>query len=287
MTINLPFSSLNKGMWMREISKFSRCASAGAYRDFNVVIKLPVELNKKNIEPFHIVTLACLMQQIKKNGCGKGSLTCSNDLLVYLKDELHINDFFISEASSTVFNTDSLWNIHNSYINMYSQHIAEFLHKNYYLTRDPSALKVILDELYSNIADHAMANGVAYSFIKYEESTQRIQIAFCDFGIGIPQSLKKANIGIESNFIEEATKIGVSAHSNSHNKGYGLNTVVSCISAAGHIIKIASGKEMFLSYGDGKNRTYKLDFEIPGTLIYFELPVSSFEELDLIDEFEI
>ncbi len=56
----------------------------------------------------------------------------------------------------------------------------------------------------------------------------------------------------------------------------------------GNVIRILSGYELFVSYGDGKNqRTWLTDFDFRGTLIYFDLPISSFEDADYFDDVEL
>lgn len=287
---NIEFSSHDKGQWIQEISKFTRNATQGLYKGKKTVIYLPLNLNKDTIEPLHIVTLACFIKLLKKTGSIEGSVIASENLITYMKDELKFSDFFsTNENLKTHLNfNDSLWNVIDAQILPYSNYISEYLQRKYFNDKDYSILKVCLDELFANIADHSKANGIAYSFIKFEENKNLIKVAFCDFGVGIPGSLKEAGIDINSNYIEEATKIGITSRSNPHNKGYGLDTVVSSITNSGHLIRIASGNELFLSHGKNKSfKTFKLDFEIPGTLIYFTLPVSSFEEIDIIDDFQL
>lgn len=286
----IEFSSQDKSQWMKEICNFTKNAKQGVYKGKKIIIYLPLVLDKETIEPFHIVTLACFIKLLKKSGTPQGSVIASENLISYMKEELNFSDYFTTNENlqTNVNFNDSLWNVIDTQILPYSNYISEYLRCKYFNDKDSSILKVCLDELFANIADHSKANGIAYSFIKFEENKNLIKVAFCDFGIGIPGSLKKAGININSNYIEEATKIGITSRSNPHNKGYGLDTVVSSITSSGHLIRIASGNELFLSHGKNKTyKTYKLDFEIPGTLVYFTLPVSSFEEIDIIDDFEL
>ena len=53
-------------------------------------------------------------------------------------------------------------------------------------------------------------------------------------------------------------------------------------------IRIMSGREFFYSdFASDYERTWNLDFEFSGTLIYFDLPVSGFDEADYLDEMEL
>lgn len=81
---------------------------------------------------------------------------------------------------------------------------------------------------------------------------------------------------------------GVTARSNTHNRGFGLDTVVSSLAGSDSVIKILSGTELYLSSGDGNiRRTWQADFDFEGTLIYFDMPISSFEDAYYVDNFEL
>lgn len=243
-----------------------------------------------HLNPVHLVTLACLVQYLRKNGFS-GRIQASSDLIAYFRDDLHLNDYFSSEVahvrSESNYNLN-LWRISTEHALMYSQHVSDYLKKTYFKNKDLSALKVVLDELYANIADHSESKGLAYSFIKYDEDKKIIKIAFCDFGIGIKASLIKGGTNVINEYIKAATVKGVSARSNSHNRGFGLDTVVSSVCGSKNAIRILSGTELFLSYGIEQNqRTWQTDFDFKGTLIYFDMPISTFEEDNYVDDFEL
>lgn len=171
---------------------------------------------------------------------------------------------------------------------MYSQYLSDYLKRTYFADKDLSSIKVVLDELYANISDHSESDGVAYSFVKYDIPGQLIKIAFCDFGIGIKASLLKGGSNIAREYVKAATMKGITAGSNSHNRGFGLDTVVSSLSGSGKKISILSGSELFVAYGDRNiQRTWQTGFDFRGTLIYFDMPISSFEDADYLDDYEL
>lgn len=70
---------------------------------------------------------------------------------------------------------------------------------------------------------------VLLSYIKYDEEEQKIHFAICDLGLGIPTTLRGAipDIGDDANALRKSLDIGVSAKSNKHNMGFGLDNVLS------------------------------------------------------------
>ncbi len=289
-TVTISFATSDTGNWVRLVSTEQQNVCNGKYEGLNICIDLTRNLTRNNLTPVHLVTLACLIQTIRKQGLS-GHIQANEDIISYLRDDLHLNEYFSSEIahikSESHYNLN-LWKVSNEHALMYSQHVADYLKRTYFDGLDLSTLKVVLDELYANIADHSESNGIAYSFIRYDENKHLIRIAFCDFGIGIKSSLLKGGNNIKSEFIRTATMKGVTAGSNTHNRGFGLDTVVSSLSGSDCAIKILSGNELFISNGDGNNqRTWLTDFNFAGTLIYFDMPISSFEEVDYMDNFEL
>lgn len=218
-----------------------------------MIINLPEDLFEQNVTPVHLVTLACLTILIRNSGIGKGLIKFPTGLTIYLSNILHLPAYFASNVahvrSESTYDLN-LWKITNQHYFLYSQHVADYIRNKYFNNKDLSGLKVVLDELYANISDHSKSNGIAYSYIKYDEENHNIRIAFCDFGIGIKNSLLDAGYVIKKDFIEYATRKGISAKTNSHNRGFGLDTVVSSLHDTNNTMKIVSGDELFISFGD-------------------------------------
>lgn len=284
------FDSIEKGKWIQRIAEEQTKIHNGLYRSAEATVKLCQDLTLDTLTPLHLVTLACFVQLLKKSGCLRGNIKANQDVIDHFIRDLHLPEYFSSATphvkSENEYNLN-LWKISSKHAATYSQHVADYLKRNYFVGKDLSGLKVVLDELYANIADHSEAD-IAYSFIKYDETEETIKIAFCDFGIGIKASLLKGGASAIENFIYAATLKGVTAKSNTHNRGYGLDTVVSSINDSGNLVRILSGNELFISYGSNANqRTWPLDFDFKGTLIYFDLPISSFEDADYLEDFEL
>lgn len=286
--VEFRFSNDGLGVWFNHISDFCNQIKEGL-QNKDVTILLPDNLNPLNLKPVHLVTLACLIASLSKTNYNSGRLRGPMEIINYLKDKIHFPEYFnaaVFHVKSEINYDLNLWKVSAEHSPMYSQKVAEYLRNKYFKNKDLSGLKVVLDELYANISDHSKSNGIAYSYIKYDEAEEKVNIAFCDFGVGIKASLASNNINVSENVIEYATRKGVSAKTNTHNRGFGLDTVVTSIFDTGNPIRIVSGNELFISYGDYQNfRTWHLNFEFPGTLIYFDLPIKSFEDLEYV-EFE-
>lgn len=286
--LNFLFKDERLGIWLANITDFCARIEKGL-ENANITVVLPDNLNPSTLKPVHLVTLACLITSLSQTKYKNGKIQGSEDIINYLRDKVHLPEYFDTNVFHVKGDNNydlNLWKVSSENSPIYSQKVAEYLRNRYFKNKDLSGLKVVLDELYANISDHSKSNGIAYSYIKYDEKEEKINIAFCDFGVGIRGSLESNNIKIDRNVIEYATRKGVSAKSNSHNKGFGLDTVVTSIFNTGNPIKIVSGNELFLSYGDYQNfRTWILEFYFPGTLIYFDLPINTFEDLEYV-EFE-
>lgn len=150
-------------------------------------------------------------------------------------------------------------------------------------------LKSCLTELYFNIFDHANANGIAFSYIYYDEIYEVIHIAICDFGKGISKTMREAfpDIVNDEKALLQAIKRGITARSNEHNAGFGLDNVISTLSDES-TLRIASNKAILICQKNDagiETKTFKLAFKLKGTLIYFDLPISSFEKSEINEEY--
>lgn len=284
--MELNFNNLSREEWLRSISDFANLKLCNR-SDVNLNIKLKTSLSE--LEPFHYVLLACLIHSLKENNC-KGNLDAgSPEAFEYLNKTLHLYEFFqknihyIKAEDKNIFN---LWKIIDSEKESYSQQIHDYLKNSFFKNKDLSSIKISLIETFYNIFDHAEANGNAYSFIKYEESTQKLHVAICDFGVGIAKSIQtKYNVKSDKEAIEIAIKVGTTIGSKLHNKGFGLDNIISALTHEDNLRIISNSGFLYVT---GKTRkTFDLDFCFNGTLIYFELSISAFEDFELNELFSL
>lgn len=287
--INITLNNLGIGKWIGSIADLQMKSAFGDFEGSDVVLNLS-GISIKQLLPVHIVSLSCLLKQLQNGGCRKVNIDGDEEMKSFIRDDLHLSEYFYAYTYYVEEGSDynlNLWKISPSHSLMYSQYVSDYLRRRYFENKDLSMLKVVLDELYANVADHSNSEGVAYSYIHYDIEKNTIKIAFCDFGIGIKESLNRGGTLIANEFIKSASQKGVTSRSNSHNRGFGLDTVISSVCNNGNSVRILSGNELLISYGKEINqKTWKLDFDFKGTLIYFDIPVSAFEDSDYMDCYE-
>jgi anti-sigma regulatory factor (Ser/Thr protein kinase) len=129
-------------------------------------------------------------------------------------------------------------------------------------------LEIIFFELFMNICQHSFDDS-GFAFISYDESNH-IKFVFSDLGIGIAQKIKSFFTDKEflsdAHAIEYATQDLVSTQTTKHNKGRGLNTLISIIAIYKANLEIICNHGKFIT---NSNRTILEDlmYFYQGTLI--------------------
>lgn len=119
--------------------------------------------------------------------------------------------------------------------------------------------------------------------------TKKDHIAICDYGKGIASTIRNAFPYEEkdSGALRKSLETGVSANSKPHNKGFGLDVVVSSLSE-NNSFRMVSNKGLLKLTKTKENLNcslYDLSFDFKGTLIYFELSTDIFPDNEELDEF--
>lgn len=277
----------NRSYWFNRIDEIREAVSS-CHDGENVEIRLDENILPASLKPWHIASLACLMEFIFQRTHAM-RLCGADDTERFFTGQLHLDRYFtgvphVDAFSPQIFN---LWKIEPRSALLYSSTLAEFFKRKYFKGRDVSLLQTMLDELYANVGDHARAGGVAYSYIHFDVEAQTINVASCDFGIGIVNSLKQASLrpAYGTSYIKHATLRGVSCRSNSHNAGFGLATVVECMAGSDHYLRIMSNDELYYHLhraDEAVERTFTLNFDFRGTLIEYRIAVSQFESEEIL-----
>lgn len=295
------YEQINKSQtlydWVAQISDI-RSRLCHVKSTDNIQFTLSEDIDIPYLQPVHIVTLACLLAY-SISITNRVILTAGKDVEIFLREDLHLEQYFsdtphIGAAQPSIFN---LWKVDNEQTFGYSHSLSAYLKRSFFKGKDLSAFTNALNELYANVADHADAKGIAYSYIHFDEKIGKINIAFCDFGIGIPSCLKKANItpAPECSYVQWATRLGVSAKSSQHNAGKGLDDVISSLPGKYDRLKILSENELFIvgekidANGECSRieRTLHQSFCFKGTLIHFEYDISELENEEIIGESDL
>lgn len=284
----IEFTSFNRRAWLKQISNIY-LEFAGDKPSVQICFSFSRVLGKDNMKPLHVVTFACLIHYLLSKG-HKVSQTKENaDLFDYVFNELNFAAYWSggknhveAVSSQNIFN---LWRIIESEKDLYAKQVEEYFKRNYFADKDLSAISISLVEAFYNVFDHADAKGNAFSIIYYDEPAHILSYAVADFGMGIPTSVRrfKAMPGNDSDLIKWAIKDNSTVHSTSRNKGFGMGNILSAAATA----RIFSEHGLLVKEED-EMHTYQIDeFSFPGTLIYLEIDLGTFEEEEILDTFTI
>lgn len=291
-TRSLFFESSSRGKWIYRVSDYVASLRPSPIDGDVIRLVFSSKIDVSSLEPTHIVTLACLIQFLHDLGY-KVLLDRSNETVhQFLWNEVRLSEYWRGKKNYTPAQDNTvcnLWRIVDSEKEMHSIRVHDYLQQHFFQHKDLTAVKNSLDEAYCNISDHAEARGNAFSFIKYDQGKEKLQVAVCDFGKGIAQSIRSCERYKSKQTDHEALWIaiqdGETVRSQSHNKGFGLGNIITSRCSEDDIFRLISNRGFI--YITGKLRkVFENNFNFPGTLIYYELSLSHFEDLDILSNFE-
>lgn len=239
----------------------------------------------------HIVTLACLIEHFSNKGLKVFIPSHSNELGDYLLSSLKFKEYWSSKRSYSVSadqNVLNLWHIKDSEKELYGVRVAEYFRKGSLANKDLSSLKQSILEACYNSLDHANAAGNAFSFIKFDSENLFLSIAVCDFGIGIPNSVRNVFHDLsDEQCLIKAMDVNFSTKSKPYNAGKGLDIIRSSVTKGNYFYLYSD--RAFLFSSDNSSRTGKLNFSFPGTLLIYEIDLSLCDDRDdeLLDDIQL
>lgn len=282
------FESADITSWLRIISENREC---GFCEGGDVSLRFE-HINDSDITPAHIVSLACLIEFLDRVGCSiKVPAIHTNMVSNYILNKLRFREYWSGNRRDHVGalqdNVLNLWRIVDNQKETYSFLVRDYLKRKFFQSKDLSAVQNSLIETYYNVFDHAQADDNAFTFVAFDEHTQKLHVATCDFGIGIATSVRKEIPAIESDrlAIERALEYKFTTKSKNHNKGMGLGNIKDACSM-NDMLTIISGSGVVEANVE-KVESYDNDFSFPGTLIYYSQTLSHFEEEEFLDNFEL
>ncbi len=245
-------------------------------------------ITRSNFEAYHIVTLSCILDYSKKLDIETWLAIEDNELNDYVFEDNHMRLYWSPREIETFSTPEekpyNLWRIDEKYCVNYAIALNTFFKHAYFTDKDLTGLNNCIAELFQNILDHAQANGTAFVSIEYKETEEVIDIAICDFGVGIPYTLK-SQFEKDTEALRNCLKTGVTAQTTKNNKGWGMHNIVSTMSG-NDIMHIVSNKAMLVKYNEKEEvEVYPLPFEFTGTLIYLTVSVHGFEQEEFIETF--
>lgn len=250
------------------------------------------------VMPYHLVSLSCLIEEYSNEGVEIHFKKNENRTQHYLR-KIEFFKYWRFDFDRTIYHslttnktTLCLWKIHYEMIYTYSQFAKQYFEANFIKDKNLDPLHISLSEIFNNIFDHSESVITGYSLTEYFPEKELFVIAVCDFGVGIP---KKINDYLESldekklessKALKRALEFGFSTKTKSHNRGFGLDTILSLMEALKGEILIISN-DVYYRKEAGKEPTIKImDISYPGTNIVIYLDASKLEHIEEQDQDE-
>ena len=281
--VDIEFSTAARGEWIQRIVESRELIEQGC-SELHILLRNAITLS--NFEPMHFVTLSCLIDIAKVRGALIWLTIEDEGLRTFVINDVRFTSYwrdrqipYYREPEQKSYN---LWRIKDTTYYNYTLALNTFFQNVYFKGKDLSGLNNCIAELFQNVFDHAEADGTAFSYIEYREDEGVICIAVCDFGKGIPATLRE-QYQEEKVALEKSLQSGVTAGSKKHNKGYGMQNIMSTMTPSDEM-RIISNHAMLYRH-DNQNATYDLDYNFKGTLLYVTIHIDSFVDEEIIDTF--
>lgn len=284
--LNINFNTSDFDKWLCYISN---TVALNIEPETNITLSFNGISDIDVITPEHIVSLACLIEHLDKQGCGIELENIDGNVVAkYLCEVLHFSEYWAGgknyvPAQDRVIS--NLWRITDSEKEIHSCRIHDYLKQNFFRQKDLSAVKNSLDEAYYNIFDHAQANGNAFSFVYFDNKLEKLHVAVCDLGIGIAKLVREniKEIKSDEEALKKALEYNFTTGSQRHNKGMGLGNIKDTCTENDFLV-IVSNRGKLISKSNNLE-TANNNFNFPGSLIYYELSLNHFDDEEIIDNF--
>lgn len=281
MDYTYTFKSLDKDSWLRTIVNIYEQIHHDGDR---VILEFSDEINSASLKPFHIVTYACLIQDLINRNCSVNQGRSNKEVANYIYYDLGLQYYWkgvnhVDVEDRSILN---LWRIIESEKDIYSRQVEEYFKNTFFTGKDTSRIQLSIVEAFYNVDDHAEANGNAFFFVLYDNNAKILSVAIADFGKGIATSVKEFDNSItkDEEALLRAIQEDFTVASTTHNKGKGLATIINCSDK----VCIISGSASLEAIKDHAV-AQSLGYEMPGTLIFFDIDLSNLEQEDILDEF--
>lgn len=283
----ISFESLDRGQWLRTIAEARHAVEIDPAQ--KVVLDITCLQNTSELQAVHLVTLACLIDDLTIRHKPVDLRTNTDETMRFFLEDLGLSQYFaqgknfVETKTETIFN---LWRINDSEKETRSAQVTEYLRKRFFQNKDLGPVQLSLVEAYYNIFDHADAAGNAWSYLVFNENRQKLSVAICDFGIGIAKKIRDhvSEIKNDADAIEKAMEDRFTTRSKERNGGWGLGSIRNACTEE-DVLRIVSHSGLLFVKRE-MVRKYSSNFSFPGTLIYYELSLSHFEDTEIMDIFE-
>lgn len=276
-------TSAKRKLWFEDIIKIRSLIRKG--KELHLTISSSI--NRNNFENYHIVTLSCLIDYTKKISENYVYLCIEDkDLKSYIFNDVRLRSYWKNEINTSYKIPENsrfnLWRLESEYYTGYTIALNDYFANVYFQGKDLAGLGNCISELFQNIIDHSEADGTAFFAIDYDEKKGVIDIAVCDFGVGIPHTLR-SQYKNSCEALQKCLIPGVTAGTQKHNRGFGMDNIASMMSEKDSM-HIVSNNAILLK-NSKKEIALPLPFDFRGTLIYMTISQESFEDIEYIEQF--
>ena len=244
-------------------------------------------LTQESIKPQHIATLACLLEEFHKNNKLNVFLDKTTPVGEYLFDKVNLTDYWAGKkdySESVNPKVLNLWRIKDEEKEVHGRRVSDYLKRTYFHNKDLSAVENSLTEAYYNIFDHAQADGNAFTMLEFDDTSGILHVAVCDFGIGIAKSVQNY-LGEridDASALAKAIEANFTIKSASYNAGQGLSNIIdSC--TENDTVCICSNSAILTIKGNTQTKD-NVDYSFDGTLLYYSMSLSNFDDEETIEE---
>ncbi|MFH0991294.1 MAG: hypothetical protein V1799_14905 [bacterium] len=255
-----------------------------------IIALLEIEIDLQFIQTFQIVSLACLIEEYSQAGIPIRFIRNNSLADEYLR-YIHFFDYWTQGFDRNAFTrsgkntTLALWKIDQSRITTYADESQKYFENLFFIGKDLSSLHIALMEVFNNIYDHAQSAIEGFALTQYYPKTQRMNIAICDFGVGIPtkintiwakQSRKPMS---DQDALRAAFFNRLSTQTTPQNRGFGLSNLLGNIRNIKGDLSVYSNRAMI--HFINSNVNYRgLTAYLQGTLVRFSFDPNNLPEIE-------
>lgn len=267
--------------------------------------KYPIKIIHINLErcrflkPYHIAPLACLIHEYQEKGF-KIVLEKIPDHIKEYFNSFNFNQFCSNGhqnniPAATDCKTLPLWKIEEGASHFYTDRAKRYFENNHFDGKSLYPLSISMAELMNNIFDHSGSSIPGYTFTQYNTRFNSIITCVCDFGVGIPhrvnEYLKENNKALltSSEALSKAFELAFSTQTKPHNRGYGLDNIVSNVKSLNSKMLVISNNALYRLLPGLPEQKIILSENFPGTLVVLWLNTDCLpiKEEELTDELTI
>lgn len=255
-----------------------------------------VDFNNVNfLDTDDFVVLACLIESFSSEGSRVSFINGTdkfNSHLSNIKFKQYWDDNFDREMFTVSFNKSTLclWKISEGMIYSYSMYAKKYFRDTFMNDKDLVPLALNLEEVFNNIFDHSGSPISGYVITQFFPYRNKLSFSVCDFGVGIPTSINQFRIINNKKPIEDwdalnrSVRPGFSVKSNPHNRGMGLDNIISFTEANNGMLRIISNDGYFEKKAGNNYNIGHVDFGFSGTLIKVTIDTNFLNEMDISEE---